>query len=114
MTTPLIVTKIFLSYYKLQMLKSKKYTVVSLKESLFQNSQEVSVSEAHFQGGANGKEPACQCRRCRRSGFDPGSGRSPGGGHGNPLQYSCLENHRDREAWQPTVHGVAKSWTGLK
>ena len=34
------------------------------------------------------KEPACQCRR---HGLDPGSGRSPGGGHGNPLQYSCLE-----------------------
>ena len=41
----------------------------------------------------------------------PGSGRSPGGGHGNPLQYSCLENPRDRGAWQATVHGVAKSHT---
>ena len=35
----------------------------------------------------------------------------PGGGHGNPLQYSCLENPMDRGAWQATVHGVAKSWT---
>ena len=35
------------------------------------------------------------------------SGRSPGGGHGNPLQYSCLENPMDRGAWQVTVHGVA-------
>ena len=41
----------------------------------------------------------------------PGSGRSPGAGHGNPLQYSCLENPMDRGAWQPTVHGVVKSWT---
>ena len=41
----------------------------------------------------------------------PGWGRSPGVGNGNPLQYSCLENPRDREAWQATVHGVAKSWT---
>ena len=41
----------------------------------------------------------------------PGSGRSPGGGHGNPLQYSCLENPMDIGAWWATVHGVAKSWT---
>ena len=39
----------------------------------------------------------------------PGSGRSPGGGHGNPLQYSCLENPRDWGAWQATVQSVAKS-----
>ena len=38
----------------------------------------------------------------------PGSGRSPGGGNGNPLQYSCLENSMDRGAWCPTVRGVAK------
>ena len=37
-----------------------------------------------------------------------GSGRSPGGGHGNPLQYSCLENPIDREAWWATVHGVTE------
>ena len=41
------------------------------------------------------------------------SGRSPGEGNGNPLQYSCLENPLDRGAWRVTVHGVAKSWTGL-
>ena len=41
----------------------------------------------------------------------PGLGRSPGGGHGNPLQYSCLENAMDRGARRATVHGVAKSWT---
>ena len=40
--------------------------------------------------------------------------RSPGGGHGNPLQYSCLENSMDRGAWQATVHGVTKSQTRLK
>ena len=43
----------------------------------------------------------------------PGLGRSPGEGNGNPLQYSCLENSMDRGAWWATVHGVAKSWTGL-
>ena len=40
-------------------------------------------------------------------------GRSPGGGNGNPVQYSCLGNSMDRGAWWATVHGVAKSWTGL-
>ena len=38
----------------------------------------------------------------------PGSGKSPGGGNGNPFQYSCLENPMDREAWKATVHGVTK------
>ena len=38
----------------------------------------------------------------------PGLGRSPGEGNGNPLQYSCLENPMDREAWKATIHGVAK------
>ena len=43
----------------------------------------------------------------------PGSGRSPGEGHGNPLQYSCLGNPMDRGAWQATAHRVTKSWTSL-
>ena len=41
----------------------------------------------------------------------PGLGRSPGGGHGNPLQYSCLKNPIERGAWWATVHRVTKSWT---
>ena len=45
---------------------------------------------------------------------DPGSGRSPGGGHSNALQYSCLENPMDKGAWWGTVYRVAKSWTWLK
>ena len=49
----------------------------------------------------------------RDSGSILGSERSPGGGHGNPLQYSCLENPMDRGAWQATVHEVSKSQTGL-
>ena len=44
----------------------------------------------------------------RNAGLIPGLGRSPGGGHGNILQYSCLENPMDREAWRATVHGAAK------
>ena len=43
----------------------------------------------------------------------PGSGRTPEGGHGNPLQYSCLQNPMDRGTWRATVHGVAKSLTRL-
>ena len=50
-----------------------------------------------FPGSASGKESACQCRRHRRCGFDPWLGKCPEGGHGNRLQYSCLENpHRQR------------------
>ena len=47
----------------------------------------------------------------RETGSVPGLGRSPGGGHGNPLQYSCLENPMDRGAWRGTVHRVAKNQT---
>ena len=47
------------------------------------------------------------------TGLIPGSGISPAGGKGNPLQYSCLESPMDRGAWWATVHGVTKSWTQL-
>ena len=50
----------------------------------------------------------------KNSSLITGSGRSPGGEHGNPLQYSCLENPMDRGAWQATDHGVTKSWIQLK
>ena len=50
----------------------------------------------------------------RDMGSVPGSGRFPGGGHGNPFQYSCLENHMDRGAWQGTIHGVTQDRTQLK
>ena len=49
----------------------------------------------------------------KRLGYIPGLGRSPGEGHGNPLQYSCLENPMDRGSWRATVHGVTKSQTRL-
>ena len=48
------------------------------------------------------------------AGLIPTLGRYPGGGNGNPLQYSCLGNPMDRGAWWATVHGAAKSWTRLK
>ena len=47
----------------------------------------------------------------RDTGSVPGSGRSPGGGHGNPLQYSCLKNPMDSGTWWATVHGAAKNRT---
>ena len=53
-----------------------------------------------FPGGSDGKESACGAGDL---GLIPGSGRSPGGGHGNPLQYPCLQNPMDRGAWQATV-----------
>ena len=65
-----------------------------------------------FPGGSDGTESACNAGGL---GLIPWSGGSPGGGNGNPLQYSCLENPMDRGAWKTrdwaTVHGVAKSWT---
>ena len=47
------------------------------------------------------------------AGWIPGLGRFPGGGNGNPLQYSCLENSMNGGAWQATIHGLQKSWTQL-
>ena len=56
----------------------------------------------------SGKESACNAGV---AGLIPGSGRFPGGGHGNPLQHSCLENPMDREVWQDTGRGVTESDT---
>ena len=59
-------------------------------------------------GGSDGKESSWNARDL---GSIPGMGRFLGGGHGNPLYYSCLETPMDRGAWQATVHRVAESWT---
>ena len=64
-----------------------------------------------FRGGASVKNPPANAGDIRDVGLIPGLGRSPGGGHGNPLQYSCLKNPMDQGAWQ--VAGVTKSWTRL-
>ena len=63
-----------------------------------------------FPGGSAGKESTCNAGDL---GSVPGSGRSSGGGHGKPLQYSCLENPMDRGAWRAAVRGVSKSQTQL-
>ena len=57
------------------------------------------------------EESACNAGIAEDTGLIPGLGRSPGGGHGNPLQYSCLEKPMDRGAWWATDHRVTKSWT---
>ena len=60
------------------------------------------------------KNPLANAGYVRDTGSIPELGRSPGGGHRSPLQYSCLENPIDRRAWWATVHGVAKSLIQLK
>ena len=57
--------------------------------------------------------PSANAGDIRDAGAVPELGRSPGGGHGNPLQYSCLENPMDRGTWQAIVSGVTNSWTQL-
>ena len=64
------------------------------------------LDHSGFPGGSVGEQSACTVRDL---GSITGSGRSPGEGNGNPLQYSCLENPMDRGAWQATVHEVSKS-----
>ena len=61
-----------------------------------------------FPGSSDGKASAYNAGD---PGSNPGSGRSPGEGNGNPLQYSCLENPMDRRGWWAAVHGVTKSQT---
>ena len=60
------------------------------------------------------KNPLANAGDIRDTGSIPGLGRSTGGGHGNPLQYCCLENPMDRGAWWAMFHRVTKSWTQLK
>ena len=67
-----------------------------------------------FPAGASGKEPACQCRRHKQHGFDSWVGKILQGGHGNPLQDSCLEKLMNRGAWWATVQSVTESGTRLK
>ena len=59
---------------------------------------------------SDGKESTCNAEDL---GPIPGLGGCPGGRHGNPCQYSCLENSTDRGPWWATVHGITKSWTRL-
>ena len=66
-----------------------------------------------FPGGAGGKEPACQCRRHQRRGFDSWVGKIPWRRKWHPTQYSCLGNSMGRGAWRATVHKTTESQTRL-
>ena len=67
-----------------------------------------------FPDGSVSNEFACNAGDAGNLDLTPGSERAPGGGHGNPLQYSCLQNPMDRGAWWAIVHRVAKSQARLK
>ena len=66
-----------------------------------------------FPGGTMVKNTPAKAKDTGDVGLIPESGRAPGGGNGNPLQYSCLENPMNRGVWQATVFGVTKSQTQL-
>ena len=68
------------------------------------------AGQCGLSNGSEGKESSCNVGELSSV---PRLGRSPGGGHGNPLQYSCLENPRDRRVWWATVRGVTESWRRL-
>ena len=70
----------------------------------------VVICTREFPGSSDGKESAYSAGDL---GLFPGSGRSPGEGNGNPLQYACLENSKDRGAWWATAHGVTENRTRL-
>ena len=72
------------------------------------------IPDTAFQVAQVVKNPPANAGDLRDVGSIPGLGRSPGGGNGNPLQYSCLENLIDRGNWWAIVHRVTKSWTWLK
>ena len=82
---------------------------LSIQWREFCKSQSIDESKV-FLGGSDGKASVCNEGDL---GSIPGSGRSPGEGNGNPLQYSCLENSMDGGGWWATVHRVAKSRTQL-
>ena len=95
-------------------LKTQKFCLLIQHRSSLQvlkpNCGSTSIVCSGFRGGSDGKESACNAGDL---GLIPGLGRSPGGEHGNPVQYSCLENPIDKRVWQATIHGVIKSQTQL-
>ena len=94
-----------LSYYtKVTFHKKKK-----IDKFNFPQIKKFSSSKNGLPCQLNGKESAFNEGPAGNIGLFPGLGRSPGGGHGNPLQYFCLENPMDRGAWWAAVHGVTKS-----
>ena len=87
---------------------------VIISFSRWEKKKEALDSCTGFPRGSVVKNPPASAGDAGDVGLIPGSGRSPGGGHGNPSQYSCLQNSMNRGAWQAMVHGVAKSQSWLK
>ena len=83
-------------------------------ESRIRLSDWTELTDSDFPGGASNKNPPANVGDTGYVGLIPESGRSPGGGHSNPLQYSCLEKPMDREDWWAMVYRVAKGQTWLK
>ena len=94
----LILTKVYTYIYK------NKYNIYTYKYR-----QNIGLPQ-----WLSSKESTCNTGSAGAAVSIPGFGRSPGGGHGGPLQYSCLGNPMNRGPWQATVHGVTKSRTQLK
>ena len=78
------------------------------------SSEKQNLDFSHYIVALVVKNPPAHAGDIRDVGLIPGSGRSPGEGHGNPLKYSCLENPMDRGAWWATVHRVTQSQTRLR
>ena len=87
------------------------WQVATVRQDLATKEREREMATLGFPGGSDGKESACNAGDL---GSIPRFGRSPGGGHDNPLQYSCLENPMDRGAWRDTIHRVPQSPALLK
>ena len=85
-----------------------------LMDALFSRELPLPTDTCGFSGGSVVKNLSASAGDVRDLGLIPGLGRSPGGGHGNPLQYSCLENPKDRGAWWTIVYRVRKSQRQLK
>ena len=98
------------THFHLNILQALYFTSLPPKSLIV----DLSTVKLCFLGGSSSKEPPANAEDIREPGSIPGLGRFPGGGHGNPPQYSCLENPTGRGAWRATVHGVAKSQTRLK
>ena len=96
--------------------QNQKVAELGLRPGVFYSRSVLSCihcPQLHNWGGHGGSDDKESTFGAGDLGSTPGSGRSPGGGHGNPLKYSCLENSVDRGDWQVTVHGVAKNQTWL-
>ena len=110
MTSEVTLTRL----YKVHLLDPMTYTIANVLEYLLYFPETKFIDNmitVVFPCRAVVKNPPANAGDTRDLGLIPRSGRFPGEGNGNTLQYSCLENFMGRRAWRATVHGVIKSWT---